>query len=61
MSNQVFIMEAPIYQEPKVIKLKPNKAIFRSLAVNSLFDDLPIKELTTAKTNSNKATYAQPE
>ena len=29
MSKPVFIMEAPIYQEPKIVKNKPNKAIFR--------------------------------
>ena len=41
--------------------INPNKAIFLSLAVNSLFEDIPMKEFRTAKTNNNNAKYAQPE
>jgi hypothetical protein len=29
--------------------------------VNSLFEDIPMKEFATAKTNNNNAKYAQPE
>jgi hypothetical protein len=43
------------------VAINPNKAIFLSLAVNSLFEDIPMKEFRTAKTNNNNAKYAQPE
>jgi hypothetical protein len=43
------------------VAINPNKAIFLSLAVNCLLEDIPMKEFTTAKTNNNNAKYAQPE
>ena len=38
------------------VAISPNNAIFLSLAVNSFLEDFPRNEITTAKTNNNKAT-----
>lgn len=43
------------------VAIKPNKAIFRSLAVNSFLEENPKALLTTATIRSNKAKYAHPE
>lgn len=43
------------------IAIKANNAIFRSLEVNSFLEDIPIKELISATTNTKRARYAQPE
>lgn len=43
------------------VAIKPKRAIFLSLAVNSLFEEVPKALLTTANTNKIKAKYAHPE